>query len=145
MIKIEPVRIWFAAKKLRFYRLIFNSEVVYPTNKCIKFLYLSKNYLVVDKQARVSVTKDQERSRYTCLWDQLEYKWPTFVNSLWLCHRIDAVTSGCLLLARNPQALLNAKLQFQQRKVHKIYLAIVRGYISENYIVIKKRIGRDTT
>lgn len=46
---------------------------------------------------------------------------------LLLVHRLDRQTSGVLLLAKTKEAQQNLQLQFQNRQVHKEYLAIVRG------------------
>lgn len=44
-----------------------------------------------------------------------------------LCHRLDKVTSGLLLLARTPQANQQLSMQFQARETQKYYLAIAKG------------------
>ncbi len=46
---------------------------------------------------------------------------------LLLVHRLDRQTSGVLLLAKTKEAQQHLQLQFQNRQVHKEYLAIVRG------------------
>src|SRR6187399_919538 len=42
-------------------------------------------------------------------------------------HRLDADTSGCLLLARNPKALKRFAAAFEARLVSKRYLGILAG------------------
>ena len=42
-------------------------------------------------------------------------------------HRLDADTSGCLLLARNPKALKRFAAAFEARQVSKRYLGILAG------------------
>src|SRR4051794_1622666 len=42
-------------------------------------------------------------------------------------HRLDADTSGCLLLARNPKALKRFAAAFEARQVTKRYLGILAG------------------
>jgi 23S rRNA pseudouridine1911/1915/1917 synthase len=44
-----------------------------------------------------------------------------------LVHRLDKETSGVLLLAKNPGALVNLLAQFKQKKVQKTYLALCHG------------------
>lgn len=48
-------------------------------------------------------------------------------QELQICHRLDKETSGVLLLAKNPEAYRNAAIQFERRKVTKVYHAIVDG------------------
>lgn len=45
-------------------------------------------------------------------------------------HRLDRDTSGCLLLARNPNAVKHFQKAFEQGEVSKIYLAVLDGKIS---------------
>jgi len=45
----------------------------------------------------------------------------------WLAHRLDADTSGCLLVALRRSALRAAQAEFAARRVAKTYWAIVRG------------------
>lgn len=43
-------------------------------------------------------------------------------------HRLDKPTSGVLLFAFSPRVAAQVSRQFEQREVHKSYLAVVRGY-----------------
>ena len=52
---------------------------------------------------------------------------------LLLVHRLDRQTSGVLLLAKTKQAQQHLQMQFQERQVHKEYLAIVRGQPVEDH------------
>ncbi len=45
----------------------------------------------------------------------------------WLAHRLDADTSGCLLVALRRTALLAAQAEFAAGRVRKTYWAVVRG------------------
>lgn len=44
-----------------------------------------------------------------------------------ICHRLDADTSGIVLLAKHRAAARHAREQFESRKVGKLYLALVQG------------------
>lgn len=46
-------------------------------------------------------------------------------TDLHLVHRLDDGTSGCLILARNPQAAARFEVLFRTRQVQKYYLALV--------------------
>lgn len=48
-------------------------------------------------------------------------------DDIQLCHRIDKMTSGVLLLAKNPAAYRGMSLKFQKRKISKTYHALVKG------------------
>ena len=45
----------------------------------------------------------------------------------WLAHRLDADTSGCLVIALRKSALVAAQAEFAAGRVEKIYWAVVRG------------------
>lgn len=61
-----------------------------------------------------------------------------------IVHRIDKDTSGLLVIAKNDVAHINLSNQIKHREVKKIYVALVRGVISENEATIKMPIGRST-
>lgn len=61
-----------------------------------------------------------------------------------IVHRIDKDTSGLLVIAKNDKAHINLSEQIKNREVKKIYVALVRGVISENEATIKMPIGRST-
>ncbi len=44
-----------------------------------------------------------------------------------LVHRLDLATSGCILIAKSREALLDLQHQFKDHKVHKCYKALVVG------------------
>ena len=74
-----------------------------------------------------------------------------------ICHRLDKETSGVLLIAKNQEAYRNAAMQFERRKVKKIYHAIVDGIhsfqeqvidlplhiTSSGYVKISHRLGKN--
>lgn len=46
---------------------------------------------------------------------------------LQLCHRLDKMTSGILLLSKKEENYRHISIQFEKRQVHKKYLALVAG------------------
>lgn len=50
-----------------------------------------------------------------------------WLNRQGMVHRLDKETSGALLLAKNPGALVNLLAQFKQKQVTKEYLALCHG------------------
>ena len=59
-----------------------------------------------------------------------------------IVHRLDKDTSGCLIVARNPDALTKLSEAFSERKTSKIYLALVWGHLARKEGEIVNRIGR---
>jgi 23S rRNA pseudouridine955/2504/2580 synthase len=44
-----------------------------------------------------------------------------------ICHRLDKETSGALIFAKNPEAYRSVSMQFEKRKVKKVYHAVIDG------------------
>ena len=59
-----------------------------------------------------------------------------------IVHRLDKDTSGLIIIAKNDKAHINLSKQIQERKVKKIYTALVKGIISEDTATINMPIGR---
>lgn len=59
-----------------------------------------------------------------------------------IVHRLDKDTSGLIIVAKNDKSHINLSNQIKERKVKKIYTALVRGVISENNATINMPIGR---
>lgn len=50
-----------------------------------------------------------------------------------LVHRLDAPTSGCLILAKTRRAAVNLSEQFASRKVKKVYMALLQSRLTEKH------------
>ncbi|WP_207420874.1 RluA family pseudouridine synthase [Desertivirga brevis] len=44
-----------------------------------------------------------------------------------VCHRLDKETSGCLIIAKNPETYRFISMQFEHRQIKKVYHAVVNG------------------
>ena len=60
-----------------------------------------------------------------------------------IVHRLDRLTSGVLLIARNDAAHRQLARQFSSREVEKVYLALVHGALKSDLGRITKPIARD--
>ncbi len=67
-----------------------------------------------------------------------------FAASHVLVHRLDKDTTGCLLVAKTPDAHRTLQMQFEMRTVKKTYLALVYGITKPSAAVIDAPIGRST-
>ena len=61
-----------------------------------------------------------------------------------IVHRLDKDTSGLLIIAKNDEAHIKMSEQIKNREVTKIYIALVRGVISESEATINMPIARST-
>ena len=84
-------------------------------------LYEDDDLVVVDKPANIS-TLDDRNDPINMLKLARNY-----LDDLQICHRLDKETSGALVIAKNPDSYRHMALQFEQRKVKKIYHAVVEG------------------
>ena len=60
-----------------------------------------------------------------------------------IVHRLDRLTSGVILVARNDLAHQRLAAQFAARQIEKVYLALVHRELKEDCGVIEAPIGRD--
>jgi len=61
-----------------------------------------------------------------------------FLERSGVCHRLDKETSGCLVIAKNPDALRYYLKLFKERKLIKEYVALVHGRVepSEGTVIL---------
>lgn len=79
------------------------------------------DYLIVNKPPLISTLEDRSSGENMLLMAR-EYE-----PEAQVCHRLDKETSGVLVIARNPEAYRHMSLQLQERKVDKVYHAVVEG------------------
>jgi 23S rRNA pseudouridine1911/1915/1917 synthase len=60
-----------------------------------------------------------------------------------IVHRLDKMTSGLVIVAKNDAAHRRLSEQFKSREVHKIYVALVHGRVANDRGQISKPVGRD--
>lgn len=86
-------------------------------------LWQDDDLLLVDKPAGLLVLPDGYDPQSPHLISVLTPRY----GSLWIVHRLDRHTSGIVIVARNPQAHRALNIQFEKRRVHKVYHALVAG------------------
>ncbi len=96
----------------------------------IPILFEDGEALVIDKPAGLPIERPRAGGR--SLEDHLSELRLGFQRDPVAVHRLDTDTSGCLLLARNPKALVRFNRAFEQRAVAKRYLGIVAGEITDD-------------
>lgn len=84
-------------------------------------VFENENYLLVNKPAFVSTLEDRNDPN-NMLGLAREY-----AGDAQACHRLDKETSGILAFAKHPEAYRHLAMQFEHRKVQKVYHAIVDG------------------
>ncbi|MBX2841825.1 MAG: RNA pseudouridine synthase [Flammeovirgaceae bacterium] len=85
-------------------------------------VFENENYIVINKPYDISTLDERDISRPSII--KLVR---SFSAELKICHRLDKGTSGILAIAKNEDAYRDLSLQFQKRKVSKVYHAFVNG------------------
>lgn len=111
------------------------------TQNKIEILYADDEIIVINKPTGVSVTKD--RSGLPQLIDLLNEQLSPQPTKLRLVHRLDKDTSGVMLLARSKKAQTLLNGYFQDRKVRKTYLTLIRGKVADRQGTISAPLARN--
>lgn len=114
----------------------------------IKILYEDNDIIVIDKPIGV-IAQRTETSDTPAVTDFLENHFPSIKKigeseqKSGLVHRLDKDTSGIMIAAKNQETFEFLKAQFKERKVRKIYTALVYGKIKPEEGEINIAIGRN--
>jgi len=104
-----------------------------PATQMIEVLYRDDYLAVVNKPAGLMAHSSAlARGEDDFLHDRLREQ---FGCKIFLIHRLDRATSGCLLVAFDNQSASMLGKQFMTRDVEKKYLAICRGWPEESFTV----------
>lgn len=85
-------------------------------------LFEDDNIIIVNKPPFLSSLDEREGGELNVLRMAKQYH-----EDAQICHRIDKETSGLLIIAKNPETYRHVSIQFERRKVQKVYHAIVDG------------------
>lgn len=104
----------------------------------LKPLIEFNDFAIFDKPTNLMVHPISKSTPYSLL-DEIRFHFGEDAN---LIHRIDAETSGLVIVGKNKKSEIALKDMFQEKKYHKSYLAIARGHIKEE-ITINKGLDRE--
>ena len=91
------------------------------------------DFAIFDKPTHLMVHPISKSTPYSLL-DEIRFHFGEDAN---LIHRIDAETSGLIIVGKNKKSEIELKEMFQDKKYHKSYLAIVEGHIKEEMRIDK--------
>ena len=89
----------------------------------MEVFYIDTNILVVNKPSGLATVPGSWEGDSASLVKGLEVDY----GRLWVVHRLDKVTSGLVLFARNADAHRLLSIQFEHHEPHKLYHAIILG------------------
>jgi 23S rRNA pseudouridine955/2504/2580 synthase len=84
-------------------------------------LFENEDFIVVNKPPYLSTLDDRHEAQ------NMLHLAKQYSPDAQVCHRLDKETSGCLIIARHPEAYRHMAMQFEDRSVQKIYHAVVDG------------------
>ncbi|RCH55271.1 RNA pseudouridine synthase [Mucilaginibacter hurinus] len=94
-------------------------------------LFEDDNIIVVNKPPFISTLDEREGGEVNMLRLAKAYS-----RDAQICHRLDKETSGALIIAKNPEAYRSVSMQFEKRRVKKVYHAVIDGtHIFENLFI----------
>ncbi len=99
----------------------------------LKPLLEFEDFAIFDKPTHLMVHPISKSTPYSLL-DEIRFHFGENAN---LIHRIDAETSGLIIVGKNKKSEIELKEMFQDKKYHKSYLAIVEGHIKEEMRIDK--------
>ena len=100
----------------------------------LKPLLEFQDFAIFDKPTHLMVHPISKNTPYSLL-DEIRYHFGENAN---LIHRIDAETSGLVIVGKNKKSEIELKDMFQDKKYHKSYLAIVNGEIKKEIKIDNK-------
>ena len=113
---------------------IIKSNFIYivifePITKGLKPIFNSFHFAIFDKPSGIIVHPSSHQLNIYTLLDEIKYH---FGQKASLVHRIDAETSGLILVSKNAFSDMILKNMFEEKKYIKKYHAIVEGKIEKN-------------
>ena len=102
-----------------------------PMSKGLKPLFQTEHFALFDKPSGLLVHPTIRSTEYTLL-DEVRY---LFGEEAKLVHRIDAETSGLILVSKNGYANYVLKEMFEKKTFTKKYKALVEGELKEEQLI----------
>jgi len=99
----------------------------------MNIIYEDEYILVVDKPAGLPVLPDGWEKDAPYLVKTLEEEY----GKIWIVHRLDKITSGVMVFARDAETHRTLNIQFEERQAEKVYHAIVEGIPQWNEKIAK--------
>jgi 23S rRNA pseudouridine955/2504/2580 synthase len=97
-------------------------------------LFEDEDFVIVNKPESLSTLFDRSSETHLLQLVRKGYE------NAQACHRLDKETSGVLVFAKNADAYRHMSIQFERRKVEKIYHAVVDGLFSYKNVSVQKSI-----
>lgn len=98
-----------------------------PPHSDLAFQFADEHCLVLLKPAGLLSVPGRGIERQDCLISRVQQ----YYSDALIVHRLDMSTSGLMVLARGKAMERALSIQFQQRQIHKRYVAVVAGCLAQ--------------
>ena len=102
-----------------------------PESQGLNAIYDNDLFALFDKPSGLLVHPSSRHTPYSLI-DEVKYHYGKDAN---IVHRIDQETSGLILAAKCKESERKLKMMFESRDVSKSYMALVKGEITEDFII----------
>lgn len=100
-----------------------------PPHHGLDIAYSDDTFLVLNKPSGLLSVPGRGERFHDCLASRVLLSHPQAL----IVHRLDMQTSGLIVMALGPQAHRDLSELFQQRRVHKRYVAQVAGHVAQDH------------
>lgn len=144
VVVVEPKHVVRKDDKIAF--TIVPEEVIQPKNIPLTTLYNNHGLLMIDKPAGL-VVHPGAGFKGDSLAQALLYHFKDIhlvgeEGRSGIVHRLDKDTSGVMVVALTPEMYEHLKDSFQERKIKKEYIALVKGKLSQSHGQIEASLGK---
>ncbi len=108
----------------------------------LKLIYEDDYIIVINKPSPLPMHPSGRFNRNT-LSNFLKLAFPN--QTLKIVHRLDANTTGVIILAKDSKTAAQLSAQFQNNTVKKEYLAVVEGLIKKDTFIVREKISKTKT
>lgn len=95
-------------------------------------IYEDENIIALNKASGVLSIPDRYNKNFPNLYDNLKDKY----GEIYIVHRLDKDTSGVIVFAKNADAHKSLSIQFEERRVKKVYHAILSGRMKDESLEV---------
>ncbi len=106
----------------------------------LELIYACDDFWVINKPSPLPMHASGRFVRNTFI-NFLELAFPN--DEFKMVHRIDANTTGLVVVAKNKTTANNLREQFENKVVQKQYIALVEGIIHEDNLILEQSIGKE--
>lgn len=98
----------------------------------LEVIYQDKDIILINKPSGLLTIPDRFNNKLINLYQILKQEF----GEIFIVHRLDKDTSGLIIFAKNAESHKDLNTQFEERKVTKIYHAILAGMMKESPIEV---------